>query len=1051
LALDIGTNSIGWWIYELDQQNRPCRSLDAGVRIFSDGRNPKDQTSLASTRRLGRSQRKRRDRYLRRRAKLLRALIELGLLPSDETLRRALVNHDPYALRAAALDGALSLAEIGRALFHLNQRRGFKSNRKTDRADSERGVVRSGVNRLKEQMAAVAARSLGEFLYLRHQSGDWVRARKRPLPNDKGKLVPQYDIYPDRQMVEAEFDLIWDTQAAYHPAILTTAARRRLKDIIFFQRRLKPQEIGLCTFEHEARERRLYWADPLSQRRRVYEQANQLMIVPPGQAAIGLTKIQRDQVADALLANPRRTFIQLRRLLKLAPDHRFNLEDERRSDLKGDETAAVLGGDKYFGDQWCRLPLDAQRSIVSRLIEDEDEQQLAHWLQSTYGFDAERALAIALAPLPDGTAALGETASRKILAALERDVVVYSAAVQQAGYHHSDFRTGEILDELPYYGAWLPQAVKPGSNDPDDDDATRYGRVSNPTVHIALGQLRRLINGLMTRYGPPTQIVVELARELKASRKQREEMDKRLTANKQRADRHRQILTDLQQPETGENRLRLRLYDELEPLEHRCPYSGQQISLAMLFSHAIEIDHILPFSRSLDNRVDNRLLVLHDWNRRKGNATPYEAFGHGADWADIAARAEKLPSAKRRRFQPDAMEWFQKNEADFLDRHLVDTQYLSRLARQYLTAICDPNQVWAIPGGLTALIRGKWHLDSLLGDNAKNRNDHRHHAIDAAVVGLTDRGLLNAMARASAQAAERGELEQITVELPWPSLKDDMRAQLGRIIVSHKPEKGHPGDGRIGKFFKDTAYAIIGDPDKRGVPLVAHRVPLESLTTAEDLDAILAPEVRLALQRATAGKTGKDFTTALITLREAEGPLKGLRRVRIGERLSVIPVTDKQGRIYKAYASDGNYAFDIWRLPAKSGKDASVGKWVAEVVSLYNAAQGKLISAIKQQNPTAKKIMSLRQNDLVAIATREGRAIMRVVKFSTNGALQLAAHQEAGTLKARDADPDDYFKYLNSSASGLQKLAARKVRVTADGKIYDPGPLEKTAAQADDR
>jgi CRISPR-associated endonuclease Csn1 len=235
------------------------------------------------------------------------------------------------------------------------------------------------------------------------------------------------------------------------------------------------------------------------------------------------------------------------------------------------------------------------------------------------------------------------------------------------------------------------------------------------------------------------------------------------------------------------------------------------------------------------------------------------------------------------------------------------------------------------------------------------------------------------------------------------------------------------------------------------VPLVAHRVPLESLTSAEDLDGILAPNVRQALQQATAGKTGKDFTAALTAFREADGPLKGLRRVRIGERLGVIPIADKQGRVYKAYASDGNYAFDIWRLPAKGGKDGATGKWVVEVVSLFNAAQGKLVSAIKQQHPTARKIMSLRQNDLVAIETKEGRAIMRVVKFSTNGSLQLAAHQEAGNLKARDADKDDYFKYLNSSASGLQKLAARKVRVTADGKIYDPGPLDKAAATADVR
>lgn len=86
--------------------------------------------------------------------------------------------------------------------------------------------------------------------------------------------------------------------------------------------------------------------------------------------------------------------------------------------------------------------------------------------------------------------------------------------------------------------------------------------------------------------------------------------------------------------------------------------------------------------------------------------------------------------------------------------------------------------------------------------------------------------------------------------------------------------------------------------------------------------------------------------------------------------------------------------------------------------------------------------MTLRQDDMIAIEGPEGRRIMRVVKFSTNGTMQLAEHFEGGALKTRDADKDDYFSYLNTSASGLQKLSARKLRITPGGKIYDPGPLE---------
>ena len=244
LGLDIGTNSIGWWLYELSIDGAPARSLGGGVRIFKDGRNPKDKTSLASTRRLGRSMRRRRDRYLRRRSKLLNRLIACGLLPRDETARRALVLLDPYVLRASALDRRLEQYEIGRLLFHLHQRRGFKSNRKTDRADSERSVVRQGVNRLKTLMEEAGVRTLGQFLHARQLKGEWVRARKRPMINDKGKTVEQYDIYPERALVEAEFDAIWTEQAQHHQAIMTSEVRAKLKEAIFFQRRLKPVDPG---------------------------------------------------------------------------------------------------------------------------------------------------------------------------------------------------------------------------------------------------------------------------------------------------------------------------------------------------------------------------------------------------------------------------------------------------------------------------------------------------------------------------------------------------------------------------------------------------------------------------------------------------------------------------------------------------------------------------------------------------------------------------------------------------------------------------------------
>ena len=117
LGLDLGTNSIGWAAVRLDENDSPCGVLDLGVRIFPDGRKSTDKTSKAVDRRLARGQRRRRDRYLKRRADLMRASIEFGLMPTDKHERKGMERHDPYGLRARALDEPLSPFELAALSF----------------------------------------------------------------------------------------------------------------------------------------------------------------------------------------------------------------------------------------------------------------------------------------------------------------------------------------------------------------------------------------------------------------------------------------------------------------------------------------------------------------------------------------------------------------------------------------------------------------------------------------------------------------------------------------------------------------------------------------------------------------------------------------------------------------------------------------------------------------------------------------------------------------------------------------------------------------------
>ena len=237
LGLDLGTNSIGWCLLELNEQDEPCSVFRTGVRIFNDGRDPKSLTSLKANRRDARSARRRRDRFLQRQKYLMNNLVRSGLMPEDKTEREAVAFHDPYAIRKKALDEQVTPFEMGRAIFHMNQRRGFRSNRKS--GDNEAGVVKQSIAELEVSLMEKKARTIGEFLADRHAERQPVRARRLG-----SKASDLYELYPDRAMLEKQFDVLWDKQANFNSLVFTQKIKQKLKDIIFYQRKLKPQEVG---------------------------------------------------------------------------------------------------------------------------------------------------------------------------------------------------------------------------------------------------------------------------------------------------------------------------------------------------------------------------------------------------------------------------------------------------------------------------------------------------------------------------------------------------------------------------------------------------------------------------------------------------------------------------------------------------------------------------------------------------------------------------------------------------------------------------------------
>ena len=821
LALDLGTTSLGWAMVRLNAENEPCAVIKAGVRIFSDGRNPKDGASLAVSRRNARAMRRRRGRLLKRKSRMMATLVRHGFFPKDEVARKALERTDPFALRAKGLDEALLPEQFARALFHINQRRGFKSNRKTDKKEDDSSKLEAAISQLRQAMQATGCRSVGEWLYARHQKGLPVRARYREnrIVKDDGKtkIEKSYDLYIDRAMIEAEFDALWAKQSEFNPALFHDTTRAELKDCLLFQRPLKPVKPGRCTLMPD--EERAPLALPSQQRFRIYQEVNNLRLLREDLSEEPLTRQQRDLLAHALETHSKRSFLQIQQLLGISGQ--FNLQDEKRTELKGSSTSALLSKKEFFGPIWFTWNERQQDAIVMQLVTEENAARLISWLQAEANLDEITAERIANAPLAEGYGSLSAKALEKILPALRAEVITYDKAVLAAGFdHHSHISyaaSGEILPELPYYGQHLQRHVGFGTGKLEDPDEKRYGKIANPTVHIGLNQVRIVVNALIKRYGHPSEVIVELARELRQSQEQRRDEQKQQADNQHRNMRMRKEIAQLLNisPERvrGIDLQKMILWEELSfnVADRRCPYSGVQISAQMLFSDQVEIEHILPFSQTLDDSLNNKTVATRQANRIKGKRTPAQAAAdfetQGWSSTEMLQRASLMPKGKRYRFAQDGMAQWLRHDKGFLARALNDTRYLSRVAREYLSLIC-PQGTRVIPGRMTAMLRAKFGLNDILGLNGqKNRDDHRHHAVDACVIAVTDQGLLQRFANASASAREKQVNKLVeTMPLPWDSYRAHVQRAISSIWVSHKPDHGHEG-----AMFDATIYSATGE------------------------------------------------------------------------------------------------------------------------------------------------------------------------------------------------------------------------------------------------
>jgi len=1027
LGLDIGSNSIGWALLSEDRGEKSL--VDVGVRVFEAGvdddiESGRDVSRAVHRReaRLHRRQLRRRNRRLKKLAATLQqySLFPQGDVSTAENLKNLIDSLDaglagdapdpamlPYFLRARALDEKLRPQETGRAIYHLAHRRGYRSNRKVQQKESEEEskVVLGAISELEKKMREAGARTLGEYLSKIDPAEDRIRNR-----------------YISRQMVRDEFDAIWEAQAKHHPDIMTDEAREDIRHAIFFQLPLKSNRgtIGRCELTGR---RRAPAALLVSQRFRMLQKINDLRVILPDGTSRPVTGKDRMAIIDSLETTGSRKFTAIRKELRIKG--KFNFEESEK-EIIGNRTAAriarAIGKEKYDS-----LSTEERDGIVGLMRSTRKEGALKKALVNKFGLDEGSASKLAGSALEEGYMSLSQSAMKKLLPLMEKGVQ-YATAVKKV---YGDLKPAETFDELP------PLAFSP------------MPPVNSPAVRRALNELRKVVNAVIRRHGAPDVIRVELARDMKRSRKQRQETWKRNNANRKRRDRAKGRLVEesLQywapgwEPK-GSDVEKWLLAEECDFI---CPYTGRQMGFKSLFVEPeFDVEHIIPFSRCLNNSFLNKTLCCAKENRSvKHRRTPWEAYGGTEKWDKIIARVKKFKGdardAKLRRFQV-------KDLADineFADNQLNDTRYASRLAVRYLGLLYGAGATGVAPGGehgkrviqasrgeVTFYIRDVLGLNSILGDGGlKTRDDHRHHAVDALCVALTDHRTMQMLNTAAALAEEKRRrwFDSFEISEPWPGFIDDVREAVGGIAVSHRPSrKANTG------LHEETNYSKI-HIDPEGRECVHVRKKLEALSAGmvkNIVDPVVREKVEEKLGGGAPATVFKD-AASLPHMTAAGGRKIPIRSVRIRVYDNIRKVGS--GIRERNVITGSNHHVEIFEIKDAKGRP----KWTGRVVSSLEAMDRVRcrVPIVDRNHPDGGAfVLSLSGGDIVELDTDDGRGLFRIRTISESKGsvnVEYAGNNDARMKKEIQAGKQWYKRSINK----LRQLGCKKVDVTPAGDI----------------
>ncbi|HPP90976.1 type II CRISPR RNA-guided endonuclease Cas9 [Tenuifilum sp.] len=806
LGLDLGSASIGWALISESEINGNVNReiLGLGCRIIPyEGTEGKDfekgtGESRNSIRTKMRTVRKGYDRYQLRRKYLVQELIKHNMYPTDEL--KGLPKMQLWELRSKAVSEKVSLPELGRILLWLNQKRGYKSSRSDsnlDKKDTEYvAKVKSRHQLIKEQNLTI-----GQYFYQQLKNDPFFRVKE--------------NVFPREAYIE-EFDSICNEQKKHYPDILTDELISKIRDeIIYYQRPLKSQKglVSVCEFEgfwRKGNDGKEYFvgpkvapkSSPLFQLAKIWENINNIRIENKQGNNVEITLEQKKALFEHLDNNEKLTPTDIIRILGLKKNECF-FNKQLAKGINGNTTKCAIlncfddvskyahllkfdvevietGKQTYLYDNSTGEVINEKTiKYIHPKIEKEplyvlwhtiysisDQDECSRVLQAK--FNIEKEIADKLSGIDFTKQGFGNKSAktlRKILPYLmEGDG--YSEAMCYAGYNHSNSLTKdenlkrELLDKLK----------------PIPKNSLRQ-----PIVEKILNQMVNVVNAIIDKYGKPDEIRVELARELKQSKDERNETYLNITKRERENEQIAKKLQEFGLRATRNNILKWRLYEEMDNEDKKlnaiCIYCGQPISLVEAIKGTdVDIEHIIPKSKLFDDSQSNKTLAHRHCNSGKGDMTAYdfmkskptEVFNAYIERVSKLYANKVISKAKRDKLLMTES----KIPENFIDRQLRESQYIAKKAREVLLSIS--HNVWTTSGSVTAELRRLWGWDDVtmnlqfnkykeLGltsfvewesEHGKNkhrkevitgwskRDDHRHHAVDALVIACTKQGYI---------------------------------------------------------------------------------------------------------------------------------------------------------------------------------------------------------------------------------------------------------------------------------------------------------------------